>query len=269
MRRIKKRLMRIIILCVIFGGITNWNLTPNIPKYGNAEKIISEAVDYSLPVLNDFIDKFKNAILEEECILPVQANECSKIPIYNGNSCTVINDNIPFFTQEELSEQSFEYYSELDKLGRCQTAYANICPELMPTEERGEIGHIKPSGWHTVKYNGLVEGNYLYNRCHLIGFQLTGENDNERNLFTGTRWLNTEGMLPYENLIAEYVRTTQNHVLYRVTPMYEGNNLLCSGVLMEAYSVEDNGRGVCFCVFAHNIQPGVVIDYMSGESHLE
>lgn len=138
----------------------------------------------------------------------------------------------------------------------------------MPTEERGSIGSVKPSGWHTVRYNGIVDGNYLYNRCHLIGFQLSGENANERNLITGTRYLNIDGMLPFENMVADYVQETNSHVLYRVTPVFEGDNLLAAGVLMEGYSVEDDGDGICFCIFAYNVQPGVKINYATGDSTL-
>lgn len=180
----------------------------------------------------------------------------------------VLNGNVPYFTQEEkASREAFENYSELDGLGRCGVAYANICPELMPTQERGEIGSVKPSGWHLVKYD-IVEGKYLYNRCHLIAYQLAGENANEKNLITGTRYFNVTGMLPFENEVADYVRETGNHVLYRVTPVFTGDNLVADGVQMEAYSVEDNGGGICFCVFVYNKQPGVLIDYATGESRL-
>ena len=180
-----------------------------------------------------------------------------------------INGNQPDFTDQEKADTSpFEQYSQLDALGRCGQAYANICQELMPTEERGKIGQVRPTGWHTVKYNGLVDGNYLYNRCHLIGYQLAGENANERNLITGTRYMNTVGMLPFENQIADYVHDTGNHVLYRVTPDFQGNNLVASGVEMEAWSVEDGGQGVCFHVYCYNIQPGIGINYADGESWL-
>ncbi len=190
----------------------------------------------------------------------------SEIPAYSGDAYTAVNDNIPYFSDEEYTTDAFELYSSLDSLSRCGTAFANICPELMPTEERGEIGSIFPSGWHTVKYNNLIDGNYLYNRCHLIGYQLAGENDNEKNLITGTRYLNVEGMLPFENSIDEYVETTGNHVLYRVTPVFEGSNLLASGVLMEACSVEDEGSGIQFNVYCYNVQPGIIIDYATGDS---
>ncbi len=188
----------------------------------------------------------------------------------DGTAYVEINNNEPYFTNEEKQcIDEFEFYSDLDELGRCGYAFANISPYTMPTEERGEIGHIRPSGWHTVKYNGLVEGNYLYNRCHMIGFQLAGENANEKNLITGTRYLNVVGMLDFENEVANYVRETGNHVLYRVTPIFEDDNLVAAGVLMEAWSVEDNGEGVCFNVYCFNIQPGIVIDYETGESRLE
>lgn len=180
-----------------------------------------------------------------------------------------VNNNIPYFTDEEKQNlEPFEKYSNLDSLGRCGVAYANVCKELMPTEKRGEIGQIKPSGWHTIKYD-CVDGKYLYNRCHLIGFQLTGENANEKNLITGTRYLNIDGMLPFENMIADYVKETNNHVLYRVTPQFDGDNLLCNGVLMEGYSVEDKGEGISFCIFAYNIQPNITIDYSTGDSQLK
>lgn len=187
------------------------------------------------------------------------------IPEYDGSPYAIINENIPYFGEEEKGTEVFEEYGELDSLGRCTAAYANLCKELMPTEERGEIGMIRPSGWHTVKYDG-VDGNYLFNRCHLIGFQLAGENANERNLITGTRYLNVQGMLPFENQVADYIRETDNHVLYRVTPIYEGDDLLARGVEMEAWSVEDDGDGICFHVFVYNVQPGIRIDYATGES---
>lgn len=180
-----------------------------------------------------------------------------------------LENNIPSFTEKQKRDtEAFEKYSKLDSLGRCGVAFANICKEIMPTEKRGEIGSVKPSGWHTVKYNGLVDGNYLYNRCHLIGYQLAGENANEKNLITGTRYLNVEGMLPFEDQVAEYVKKTGHHVLYRVTPCFSGNDLVAKGVEMEAYSVEDRGKGVSFHIFAYNIQPGVEINYATGESHL-
>ena len=192
--------------------------------------------------------------------------DLGNIPPYCGEPYTVVNGNVPRFTSAEITEVPFESYSELDSLGRCGTAFANICKELMPNKERGSIGMIKPSGWQTVKYEN-IEGKYLYNRCHLIGYQLAGENANERNLITGTRYLNMSGMLPFENKVDDYVKKTGHHVLYRVTPLFKGNNLLADGVLMEAYSVEDGGAGISFCVFCYNVQPGITIDYATGESY--
>ena len=187
------------------------------------------------------------------------------IPEYSGNPYIEINNNEPDFSEDEITTESYEYYSELDSLGRCGVTESCIGTDIMPTEERGAIGMIKPSGWHTVKYDN-VDGKYLYNRCHLIGFQLAGENANEKNLITGTRYLNVDGMLPFENLVADYVKETDNHVMYRVTPIYEGSNLVASGVQMEAESVEDNGDGVRFNVYCYNVQPGIEIDYATGES---
>lgn len=189
----------------------------------------------------------------------------SEVPPFSGEPYVVLNENQPDFPEEDFTTNSFESYGPLDELGRCTTAYANIGVDLMPTEERGNIGQVKPTGWQTVKYD-IVDGKYLYNRCHLIGFQLTGENANEQNLITGTRYLNVEGMLPFENLVADYVKETEHHVLYRVTPIYEGDNLVASGVQMEAQSVEDDE--VCYNVYVYNCQPGIEIDYATGESWL-
>lgn len=187
---------------------------------------------------------------------------------YNGEPYVELNDNVPnFTTREKNNTKAFENYHRLDALGRCGTAYANICKELMPTEKRGAIGMVKPSGWNTVKYD-VVDGKYLYNRCHLIGFQLAGENANKKNLITGTRYLNVDGMLPFEDEVADYVKDTDHHVLYRVTPVFKGDNLVAEGVEMEAYSVEDKGKGICFHVFVYNVQPGVTIDYATGKSRL-
>lgn len=191
--------------------------------------------------------------------------DISSIPPYSGTPYVDVNNNIPYFTSSDLTTTAFENYSSLDNLGRCGVAYANICKEIMPTEERGKIGQVKPTGWHTVKYDN-VDGKYLYNRCHLIGYQLSGENANEKNLITGTRYMNVDGMLPFENMVADYVKETNNHVLYRVTPIFEGSNLLANGVLMEAKSVEDNGDGILFNVFCYNVQPGITINYATGDS---
>lgn len=189
------------------------------------------------------------------------------IPEYNGEAYIYLNDNIAEFTEEEKTTQSFEDYSSLDALGRCGVAFANVSKETMPTEDRESIGQVKPSGWHTVKYD-IVSGKYLYNRCHLIGYQLTGENANEENLITCTRYMNATTMLQFEDEVAAYVKETGNHVLYRVTPYFEGDNLVATGVQMEAYSVEDNGE-LQFNVFVYNVQPGIIIDYATGDSRLE
>lgn len=189
------------------------------------------------------------------------------IPEYSGKPYITIHDNQPDFTDSDLTTEAFENYSDLDDLGRCGVAYANICMDLMPTEERGSISQVKPSGWHSVRYDN-VDGKSLYNRCHLIGWQLAGENANEKNLITGTRYLNVDGMLPFENMIADYVKETNNHVLYRVTPIFNGNNLVASGVEMEAMSVEDRGEGILFHVYCYNVQHGITIDYATGDSYL-
>ena len=191
--------------------------------------------------------------------------DLAAIPAYSGEPYAIVNGNIPYFTASDLTSESFEYYSDLDNLGRCSTAYASVGTDLMPTEKRGSISKVKPSGWQISKYD-FVDGKYLYNRCHLIGYQLTAENANEKNLITGTRYLNVDGMLPFENLVADYVKETDNHVLYRVTPVFEGDNLVASGVLMEAESVEDEGDGVEYCVYVYNVQPGVMINYATGEN---
>lgn len=191
----------------------------------------------------------------------------NNLPVYSGEAYVELNDNVPSFSKKDMTTKAFEKYSELDDLGRCGVAYANVCRETMPTEERGNIGMIKPSGWQTVKYDN-VDGKYLYNRCHLIGYQLTAENANDKNLITGTRYLNIEGMLLFENMVADYIDETDNHVLYRVTPIFRGDNLLASGVQMEAYSVEDKGKGVSFNVYCYNVQPGIEINYSDGTSRL-
>ena len=189
-----------------------------------------------------------------------------EIPAFSGEPYVELDGNEPDFTEEEKAgTEAFETYSPLDALGRCGTAFACIGEELMPTQERESISEVKPSGWQSVEYD-FVDGKHLYNRCHLIGFQLTGENANERNLITGTRFLNVDGMLPFENMVADYIKETGNHVLYRVTPVFEGNELVARGVVMEAWSVEDGGAGICYRVYAYNNQPGVEIDYQTGDS---
>lgn len=201
-------------------------------------------------------------------VQPEDSFSLDAVPAFSGEPYVVIDDNQPHF--DETTTDSFESYSDLDALGRCGTAYANIGSDLMPTEERESISNVKPSGWVNREYDAdLVDGRYLYNRCHLIGYQLTGENANEKNLITGTRYLNVEGMLPFENMVADYIKETDNHVLYRVTPIFEGDNLVASGVHMEALSVEDDGEGICFNIYAYNNQPGITIDYATGDNWLE
>jgi DNA-entry nuclease len=204
------------------------------------------------------------------CVEPIpeyQTAELDSIPYYSGDPYVVVYDNLPDFPEEAKVAECFEEYGDLDALNRCTVAYACVGIDTMPTEKRGNIGSVKPTGWQVAKYDS-VDGKYLYNRCHLIGFQLTAENANERNLITGTRYMNVDGMLPFENLVADYVKETDHHVLYRVTPIFNGDNLVADGVQMEAWSVEDEGEGVCFNVFVYNVQPGIEIDYATGESWL-
>lgn len=196
---------------------------------------------------------------------PVATTETMTVPPYEGEPSTILNDNIPCFGEADKTTQSFETYSELDALGRCGTAFACIGTDLMPTEEREQISEVHPTGWNAVKYDG-IDGDYLYNRCHLIAYSLTAENANEKNLITGTRYMNKDGMNPYEITVANYVRNTGHHVLYRVTPVFEGNNLVASGVEIEAQSVEDGA--LSFHVYCYNVQPGIEIDYRTGESTL-
>lgn len=205
------------------------------------------------------------------CISNLVVSASEKELVYFGESSVVINDNDPLFTDTEIATSSYEEYGELDKFGRCTTVIACIGQDLMPTEDRGSIGMIKPTGWKQNKYEGIVNSDppYLYNRCHLIGFQLTGENANERNLVTGTRYMNVEGMLPYENIVASYIKGSGNHVMYRVTPVFNDSNLLCNGVIIEALSVEDKGKGISFNVFCFNVQPGVIIDYKDGSNQAD
>lgn len=198
----------------------------------------------------------------------VESVSLEEIPEYDGDPYVVVEDNVPEFEEEDMTTQSFEEYSELDDLGRCHEAYANVSLDTMPVEERGNISSVIPSGWENQEYD-FVDGGYVYNRCHLIGYQLTGENANEKNLITGTRYMNVEGMLPFENEVADYIWETDNHVLLRVTPIYDGDSLVASGVQMEAKSVEDDGEGVEFNVFCYNVQPGVEIDYATGENREE
>lgn len=239
-KRSKKYIKRIIIIIILL--------------------VILEVSNY----YKDDILKVTNAYLQDE---NVETYNIDEIPEYSGNGYVIINNNIPNFSENDMTTNSYEEYSNLDNLNRCGVAIANIGKDLMPTKKRESIGMIKPSGWHTVKYD-IVDGKYLYNRCHLIGYQLTGENANEKNLIACTRQMNTVGMLEFENKVAEYIKETNNHVLYRVTPIFKDNNLLASGVIMEAKSVEDNGSDILFNVFVYNVQDGIGINYENGDSKL-
>lgn len=239
---------------------------------GNELTVLVNALDAGettvrLETSDEKIKTADKAIVVKETV----AVDIGSVPAFSGNASVEINGNIPVFSDEEkATEKGYEFYSELDSLGRCGVTFALIGLETMPADDRESIGQVKPSGWVTSKYDtSIVDGGYLYNRCHLIGFQLAGENANKRNLITGTRYLNIKGMLPYENLVADYVKETENHVLFRVTPIFVGNELVARGVQMEAYSLEDNGEGICFNVYCYNVQPGIVIDYATGNNRLE
>ena len=226
----------------------------------NVKIIILLLILASFYFQDDITSFFKNNIETSYAV--------DSVPEYFGSEYIIINNNVPEFRESDFTTESFEEYSELDSLGRCGVAFANIGQDLMPTEERGSIGYIKPSGWQTIKYD-IVDGKYLYNRCHLIGYQLTGENANPNNLITCTRNMNASVMVKFENDVADYIKETGNHVLYRVTPVFEGDNLLASGVQIEAESVEDKGEGIQFNVYIYNVQEGISIDYKTGESSLE
>lgn len=247
-------------------NIKSWGITFLI-------MIITAAFVIIKPMIPDLFPKSTEATetKETEYKIDSASYDLSDIPDFTDKPYVVINNNEPKFTKEKLNEAktSFQNFGDLDDLNRCTAAEASVGKDIMPTEERESIAGIKPTGWHTVRYDDIIEDKYLYNRCHLIGYQLTGQNDNEYNLITGTRYLNIEGMLPFENDIADYVRNTENHVLYRVTPIFQNDNLVASGVLMEAQSIEDNGKGIRFCIYAYNEQPGIIIDHKTGDSKIE
>lgn len=258
----KKLIYLLLTLSLLFTGCDVQTLSQNT----NTGSVSSEQATTSNTANNN---SAATKDVERNSTSSKNSYSLSNIPEYSGTPYVEINNNKPFFSSKDKKRtDAFENYSELDALGRCGVAYANVCKKLQPTEKRGSIGMVKPSGWHTVKYKGHVDGNYLYNRCHLIGYQLTGENANRKNLITGTRYMNCDGQLPFENQVDAYVDATGNHVLYRVTPIFEGDNLVASGVLTEAYSVEDNGKGCQFCVYCYNVQPGIDINYTTGESCL-
>jgi len=256
-RPIFKSILFIVLFCYVYIGIIS------MKEFKEAEKDITTiSSEVETATLTTPTSTNSSAI---ETDYYMQLNSYCE----STNLSSISLNSVPYFLSENitLGTESFESYSELDSLGRCSVAFACVGKDIMPTEERGNIGSIKPSGWHTVKYNGIVDGNYLYNRCHLIAYCLTGENANEKNLITGTRYMNVEGMLPYESKVANYLdNNSDNHVYYRTTPIFEGDNLVASGVVIEAYSVEDNGAGICFCVYCPNIQPNITINYSNGES---
>ena len=255
----KNSLIMLMAALLCLSGLIGCSSTSASDGIGQALNIIEQVIDSS---------NKNNIVLNNPTENSNESNiNINNIPAYSGNDYIVLNNNVPNFSDSDLTTTSFEEYSPLDNLGRCGVAYANIGTDLMPTEGRESISSVKPSGWQSIKYD-IVEGKYLYNRSHLIGFQLTAENANKNNLITGTRYFNATLMLPYENMVADYVKETNNHVLYRVTPVFEGNNLVATGVQMEAKSVEDNGEGIEFNVFVYNVQPGITIDYATGDSAL-
>ena len=251
----KKLLSIFLLLCIVCPLFTGCSVDNIGDVINDAYDIVDEIIDYA----NESAGKTDKA--------PQNAVSVEDVGEFAGEPYVTVNGNQPSFSATDLTTEAYEFYSELDLLGRCGYVMACIGVELMPTEERGSIGQVKPSGWQTVKYD-IVDGKYLYNRCHLIGFQLTGENANTRNLITGTRYMNVDGMLPFENMVADYIKDTENHVLYRVTPIFHGLELVARGVQIEAYSVEDNGEGICFNVYVYNNQPGIVINYATGSSRL-
>lgn len=245
----------------------------NKKNNNNLKKIFSLIISFILLVI---LGACSNNIGDTNIVInsnqDIVSFDIDDIPEYSGEPYVTINNNIPFFDEEDYTVEVFETYSERDEKKRCGVAYANICKEIMPEddEERESIGNINPTGWQKSEYDALVEGGSLYNRCHLIGYQLSGENANKENLITGTRYMNVYGMLPFENSVDDYIKEyPKNHVLYRVTPIFEEDNLVATGVQMEAYSVEDNGKGICFNIFVYNVQPGFIIDYATGQVKLE
>ena len=262
----KKYMNYFIIFLLIFIVLNGCSFnTKDHENLKNNNDNFAQNLDKNKPILDGEKGNEKGGLKHQNSV--INFFDISLVEEYAGEPFFIINNNIPYFTKEEISSNSFEFYGELDQLERCTFCVASIGKDLMPNEDRGSIGMIKPTGWQTVRYDDLIEDKYLYNRCHLIGFQLTGENANENNLITGTRYMNVEGMLPYENLVAEYIKQTNNHVMYRVTPIFENENLVATGVLMEGWSVEDEGEEICFCVFVYNVQPGIEINYSNGESY--
>lgn len=267
MKRLTTVLSLLLAICLLFSGCgldqteTPSSTPSQIVSDNTTEQTDSSTVSSQIPDTDSSTSSTQKPTVPNK----VDTVQLSSIPAFSGKPYVAINNNIPNFFESDYTTKSYEFYSDLDNLGRCGMVIACIGTDIMPTEERGSIGQVKPTGWHTVKYD-CVDGKYLYNRCHLIGFQLSGENANTKNLITGTRYMNVDGMLPFENMVADYVKETDNHVLYRVTPIYDGSNLLATGVQMEAYSIEDDGDGICFNVFVYNAQPQISINYANGDS---
>ncbi len=267
MKKLTTVLSLLLAICLLFSGcgIDQTEIPSSTPSQfvsdNTTEQTDNSTISSQTPDTDDTTSSTQKPTVPNK----VDTVQLSSIPAFSGKPYVAINNNIPNFSESDYTTKSYEFYSDLDNLGRCGMVIACIGTDIMPTEERGSIGQVKPTGWHTVKYD-CVDGKYLYNRCHLIGFQLSGENANTKNLITGTRYMNVDGMLPFENMVADYVKETDNHVLYRVTPIYEGNNLLATGVQMEAYSIEDDGDGICFNVFVYNAQPQISINYANGDS---
>ena len=278
--RISVAFISLLLVAVLFTGCFSENAEDyttreNKEQYTDTNSTVSSDILYETGSESSFEEStVKKA--EKTTVPKTTASQQNKgsyrvnlnmIPAFSGKPYVTVNGNIPGLSESDRTAEYFEKYTPLDSMGRCGAAFACLGLETMPTEDRGAIGSVKPSGWHTVKYD-IVDGRYLYNRCHLIGFQLSGENANTQNLITGTRYMNVEGMLPFENMVADYIKETGNHVLYRVTPIFKGTELVCRGVQIEGYSVEDEGDGILFNVFCYNSQPGISIDYATGSSEL-
>lgn len=262
--KILKKLFNIILILLFsFVGYTYTNVSTSDSSF---KELMSELKSNISSNIDSTISTITSYTSSDTIVIP-SSTSIEDIPAYSDSTYVILENNIPDFSDEYDELDEFEYYSDLDYLGRCQVAFANLCIDTMPTEDRESISSVEPSGWQSITYD-IVDGKYLYNRSHLIGFQLAGENANENNLITGTRYFNVEGMLPFENKVAEYILDTQNHVLYRVTPIYEGTNLIANGVQMEAESLEDDGEGILFNVFIYNVQPDITINYSNGNSYL-
>jgi len=274
-RKIKRAIKWLAIIIVITGLFANENVVSDIIEtlIPDGKLVTPENVTVVTDTIKDIVSETDILMMFDESVVGYEKYELTniQIPEYTGDAYSYMNNNVPYFTYTEREcTEKFEFYMPLDYLGRCQTAYANLCTELMPTEDRGDISSVYPSGWEQKKYEGLVDQDWLYNRCHLIAYSLAGENANECNLITGTRYMNIEGMWQFEETVLYYLKDNpDNHVLYRVTPIFVNNELVARGVLMEAYSVEDDGAGVCFNVYCHNVAPGIVIDYATGDSWAE